>query len=155
MSSLNPNKLHVTYLKGVSKRDPINPRAYTLTHSDLTGDLYLTIGPKYNKKQISGFYTRLMRDEVLANWIIRGEPSLMVHCHVSGGLVIGSPRWRYSIFKRHLPMVIQAFRFGDRSLFIRYPKLDSSNVLVQFHAVQSTYNSIQKWGQFKDYRIED
>jgi len=66
MSGLNPKKLHVTYLPGVDPEAPIAPRRYTLTHSDVTGNLYLTIGPDYNLNQISGWYTRFMRDEVLA-----------------------------------------------------------------------------------------
>jgi hypothetical protein len=43
-------------------------RCYTLTHSDTTGELFLTIGPDFDRAQISGLYTRLMRDEVLAEW---------------------------------------------------------------------------------------
>eukprot|EP00899_Mesostigma_viride_P005441 jgi/Mesvir1/14899/Mv26262-RA.2 len=45
-----------------------NPRTYTLTHNDLTGDLLLSMGPHYNKKQIAGWYTQLLRDEVVAEW---------------------------------------------------------------------------------------
>lgn len=29
------------------------PRKYTLTHSDVTGELLLTIGPSYNRFQVS------------------------------------------------------------------------------------------------------
>ena len=65
MKRLNPDKLHVTYLAGVTPDDLIVPRRYMLTHSDITGELFLSIGSDYDKKQISGLYTRLMRDEVL------------------------------------------------------------------------------------------
>jgi hypothetical protein len=68
MSRLRPDKLHVRCAGGVTPDGPITPRRYTLTHSDATGDLYLTIGPDYDRQQISGWYTRLMRDEVLAEW---------------------------------------------------------------------------------------
>ena len=68
MADLNPKKLHVTYLPGVGPKTPVVPRRYTLTHSDFSGDLYLTIGPEYNLDQISGWHTRFMRDEVLAEW---------------------------------------------------------------------------------------
>jgi hypothetical protein len=33
-----------------------------------SGKLILSIGKAYNHPQISGLYTRLMRDEVLAEW---------------------------------------------------------------------------------------
>ena len=47
---------------------PLTPRRYTLTHSDSTDDLFLTIAPEVNQRQVSSWYTRLMRDEVVAEW---------------------------------------------------------------------------------------
>ncbi len=68
MSRLRPQKLLVRFAPGVASEGPVAPRCYTLTHSDATGDLFLTVGPGYDRQQISGWYTRLMRDEVLAKW---------------------------------------------------------------------------------------
>jgi hypothetical protein len=65
---LKPEKLHVNYMPGVGPTDPIFPRCYALTYSDTTAELFLTIGPHYNESQISNWYTKLMRDEVLAEW---------------------------------------------------------------------------------------
>jgi hypothetical protein len=86
MTRLNPDKLHVQFAAGATPEGPVTPRCYTLTHSDMTGDLFLTVGPDYDRAQISGWQTRLMRDEVLGEWI-DGEsgPALHLHCHVSGG----------------------------------------------------------------------
>ncbi|HUV26023.1 MAG TPA: staygreen family protein [Anaerolineales bacterium] len=154
MSELDPNKLTVTYLEDISSGDPIIPRAYTLTHSDTTGDLFLTIGTVHNKSQISGWYTRLMRDEVLAEWQFVNEPSFHVHCHVSGGIVLGTAKWRYSIFRQHMPMVLEAFRYGDRKLFEAHPDLDRSTIYVHFHSDKNQYNHIEEWGQFSKFRIE-
>lgn len=153
MSALNPNKLHVNYLDGVSKEDPVIPRAYTLTHSDRTGDLYLSVGAVHNYPQISGWYTRLMRDEVLAEWQFEHEPAFHIHCHVSGGFLFGSPGWRSSIFRQHMPMVLQAFRYGDQSLFNAHPDLDQANIWVHFHAKQDRYNRTENWGKFSDYHV--
>jgi len=86
MERLNPQKLHVTYLTGTKPGNISLPRRYTLTHSDITGELFLTIGSEYDKKQVSGIYTRLMRDEVLAELTSEGDsPVFRVYCHVSGG----------------------------------------------------------------------
>jgi hypothetical protein len=81
MSRLRPEKLHVRLAEGYPAEEPVTPRRYTLTHSDITGDLFLTIGPAFDQAQISGRYTRLMRDEVLAEWL-EDEllPSLHVYC---------------------------------------------------------------------------
>lgn len=154
MSELVPSKLSVTFMEGILSGDPIIPRAYTLTHSDTTGDLYLSIGKVYNRPQISGWYTRLMRDEVLAEWRFDNEPSFHVHCHVSGGILLGSAGWRYSIFRRHMRMVLEAFRFGDRGLFEVHPDLDRATIWVHFHSRKRKYNKIEEWGQFKEFRLE-
>jgi hypothetical protein len=43
-------------------------RRYTLTHNDVTGALQLSIGADYNQRQVQGFYTRILRDEITAEW---------------------------------------------------------------------------------------
>jgi len=103
------------------------PRPYTLTHSDITAELFLTIGPDCNESQICGWYTRLMRDEVLAEWKGTDEgPALHVYCHVSGGFVFGSAPLRYKIFQDELPLVLEALRYGDSSFFAPHPQLDNA-----------------------------
>lgn len=153
MSKLNPDKLNVRFQDGSSREGPVDPRKYTLTHSDTTGDLFLTIAPEYNRPQISGWYTRLMRDEVLAEWVVDGdEHALNVHCHVSGGLVFGPAGWRDSIFKQHLPMVIESFYYGDRYFIESNPALGESKIIVHFHSSKDKYNRIEEWGLLNDYR---
>jgi hypothetical protein len=152
MKRLNPEKLHVTYLPGAGQDGPLSPRRYTLTHSDFTGELFLSIGTEYDGKRISHWYTKLMRDEVLAEWEVEnGAPSLMVHCHVSGGVVFGWAGMRNGIFHRELPLALEAIRFGDRPLVQAYPELDKANVRVRLHAAQARYDVEEKWGHLKDY----
>jgi hypothetical protein len=155
MSRLNSEKLHVRLMSGAKPEGPVTPRCYTLTHSDATGDLYLTIGPDYNRRQVSGWYTRLMRDEVLARWREgTGGPALHVHCHVSGGLILGTAGWRDAIFQRELPLVLEALRFGDDTFIDSHSELDSARIWVHFHAVQPYYNRTELWGRLADYRVE-
>jgi hypothetical protein len=155
MNRLKPEKLHTRFVPSARPDGPVAPRRYTLTHSDATGDLFLTIGSDYDRKQISGWYTRLMRDEVLAEWLREKEedrPTLHVHCHVSGGLVAGPAGWRDAIFKRELSLALEALRYGDRALFESYPELDHAPILVHFHAAQARYNRVEPWGAPADYR---
>lgn len=154
MGRLNPEKLHVTYLPSVRPEAPVVPRRYTLTHSDITGDLHLTIGLDYNLKQISGWYTRFMRDEVLAEWKgSQDAPSLHVYCHVSGGFVFGRAGWREAIFRKEMPLVLEVIRYGDRRLFAVNPRLDNAPILVHFRASKPRYNKTEAWGIPADYRI--
>ncbi len=155
MSRLTPGKLHIRFSGGSGPDRWTLPRRYTLTHSDATGDLFLTIGPEYDQRQISNLYTRLMRDEVLAEWRQdRGGPELHVYCHVSGGLVFGSAQMRDAIFRRELPLVLEALRYGDRALYATWPALDAAPVWVHFRSADRRYNRTERWGVPADYRIE-
>ena len=155
MSRLRPEKLHVRLIEGVGAEGSITPRRYTLTHSDTTGDLFLTIGPSYDKAQISGWYTRMMRDEVLAEWRQDDDgPCLHVFCHVSGGLVIGTARWRDAIFRHELPLVLEAFRYGDRGLYEVIPELDEALIRVHFRSGRRRFRRTERWGTPADYRLE-
>jgi hypothetical protein len=94
-----------------------------------------------------------MRDEVLAEWRQEEEgPGLHVYCHVSGGLVLGTSGWRDQIFRRELPLVLEALRYGDQALFAAHPYLDQAPIWVHFHAEQSRYRALEQWGTPKVYR---
>jgi len=153
MERLNPEKLHVTYLTGTTPENLVLPRLYTLTHSDRTGELFLTIGGQYDKQQISKLYTRLMRDEVLAELADDGDRLVFkVYCHVSGGFIIGTAKWRYNIFHSELPLVLEAIRYSDRTLFEKNPQLDNTPVLISFQSTDSRFNRVKNWGVMADYR---
>jgi len=47
----------------VTSIEPIIHRRYTLTHFDITADLFLTIGLRFVRDKIN-----IMRDEVLGKW---------------------------------------------------------------------------------------
>lgn len=54
----------------------------------------------------AGWYIRLLRDEVLAEWRWDGAPTLHVHCHVSGQeRWLAPPELRNYIFKREMALV--------------------------------------------------
>jgi hypothetical protein len=152
MARLDRDKLHTRFAQGATREQLLFPRCYTLTHSDATGDLFLTVAPDFARRQISGWYTRVMRDEVLAEWKQdNGRAVLQIHCHVSGGLVVGSAGFRDAIFQHELPLVIKALRFGDRRLFDVHPELDRTPVLVHFHSKQRKYDRVEDWGHCADY----
>jgi hypothetical protein len=153
MKRLNPVKLHVTYLTGTTPEELVVPRFYTLTHSDITGKLFLSIGNQYDTKQISGLYSRLMRDEVLAELINEGDGlAFRVYCHVSGGFIFGRAKWRYNIFQSELPLALEAFRYGDKAIFELNPQLDNAPVLVYFKSTDSQFDKVENWGTMAEYR---
>lgn len=107
MSKINPEKITVKFRDGVIACDPIMPRLYTLTHSDMTGDLFLTIGKHYAWDKVSS-----MRDEVLTEWRRNGNSLyFFVSVHVDGGEhEFHLSEKRSEIFRRELPLALTAIR---------------------------------------------
>ncbi|KAL3700815.1 hypothetical protein R1sor_018837 [Riccia sorocarpa] len=125
------------------------PRVYTVTHSDITAQLTLAIAKEINQSQFMGWYSRLQRDEVLAEWRkTRGVLSLHVHCHISGGNWLHSliAKLRFFIFQKELPMVLEAIIHGDHKLFKNRPELEAAPVYVYFHSNVEEYNRLEYWG---------
>jgi hypothetical protein len=155
MSSLNPAKLFVTDNIREESHKNFIPRRYTLTHSDKTGELFLTIDRNYNKKQISTLYIRFMRDEVLAEWKkVNNMFELHIHTHISGGFIFGWARLRNNIIRHHLPLVFQTLRYSDEELFKKNKYLDEARFIVHFHSKKKKYNKIEDFGFIKQYKID-
>jgi hypothetical protein len=149
MSKLNPEKLSVEFRGGVTETTPIIPRRYTLTHSDITAELFLSIGPKYATDKITS-----MRDEVLGEWIKKDEGYVYhVYLHVDGEFGPVAAAIRNQIFRRELPLALEAIRYGDRKFFSAHPKLNSSPIIVFFRSSLPRYKKMENWGTFSDYVI--
>ena len=148
MTDLDPEKLQVAFRDSIDPYKLTIPRKYTLTHSDSTGDLFLTIGTDYDNDQISGFYTRFMRDEVLAEWQMKNNNyELHLFMHVSGGLCFGWAGLRNRIFRHHLPLVLQVIREGDKELFEKRPEIKNFEILVHFQSNRKKYDKIENFGK--------
>jgi hypothetical protein len=153
MQRLNPDKLHVKYLAGTGPEQLTLPRSYTLTHSDMTGDLFLSIGSKYNTEETSKLYTRLMRDEVLAELSGEGDRLVFrIYCHVSRGVIVGTAKWRYEIFQSELPLVLEAIRYSGQVLFKHNPELDDAPVFIHFESNDRRFNKVENWGTMAKYK---
>ncbi len=153
MRELSPETLHVEMMDGIDRGGFSLPRRYTLTHSDSTGHLFLSVGREFNQKQVSGLYTRLMRDEVLAEWReVGGTFQLHVLCHVSGGMVLGTAKMRLGIFRQHMRLVLEALCHGDRGIYASDPDLDEARVMVHFCSPDPRVDNIQDYGPLSEYR---
>lgn len=153
------SKLKVLHV-GVDKENHPGklPRTYTLTHSDVSSKLTLAISQTINNSQLQGWYNKLQRDEVVAEWKkVKGQMSLHVHCHISGGhfLLDLCAKLRYYIFCKELPVVLKAFVHGDEDLFNNYPQLQEALVWAYFHSSLPEFNKVECWGPLKDAVSQD
>jgi hypothetical protein len=149
MSRLDPEKLSVEFREGVTETAPIIPRRYTLTHSDITAELFLTIGLYYAFDKVNE-----MRDEVMGEWfVVENDLRYFVYLHVDGeqGEVVSG--FRNAIFRRELPLALEAIKYGDRLFFDTHPELNQAPIIVYFMSAYPQYNKAEYWGTFSDYEL--
>lgn len=96
-----------------------------------------------------------MRDEVLGQWQNMGKVSLGIYCLVSGGIAIGPAKWRESIFRQHMKMVLEAICYGDRSFLRENQEFLSALIYVHFLTRNKKTNSVEEWGIVTDFMPEN
>lgn len=147
MKRLNPDKLNVEFRTGTAATEPAIGRKYTLTHSDITADLFLTIGLQFAYDKVNA-----MRDEVLAEWRTNnGFPFLYVYVYVDGQFDPAVSAVRNAIFRRELPLALEAIRYGDRMFFAAHPELGNVPIWIHFDSSNPEYNRFENWGSPNDY----
>ncbi|AOV07515.1 staygreen family protein [Sporosarcina ureilytica] len=151
MRKFNPERIAVEYRNGVTATEPVISRKHTLTHSDFTGELFLTIGTEvaWDKVNID------LRDEVIGEWKVNGN-CLYYNVYLfidNKEHDLKAAISRNEIFRRELPLALTAIRYGDRFLFDLYPTLDQVVIIVNF---MSTYPQLFKqecWGTFSNFSL--
>ena len=149
MSKFNSEKLTVEYRNGVSATEPIISRSHTLTHSDVTGQLFLTIGTQFAWDKVNSD----MRDEVLGVWSMEGNNVYYnVFVYIDNGEHdLSAAMRRNEVFRRELPLALTAIRYGDRFLFKCYPSLDYAFIYVTFISSYPQLNKQECCGTFSKF----
>lgn len=151
MNDFIKDKLNVTFIRGITKDEPIIPRCYTLTHSDKTGDIYLDIGLKFAYNKITA-----IRDEVLAEWSKMGNKYILrIDLHVDAPLNGLDVAKRDKIFRKELKLAIKGIIYGDKVFFYKHNILEESPIIVYFNSKEERFNKIECWGTIKDYISSD
>jgi len=151
MSKFNSEMLSVEYRNGLTATEPIIPRKYTLTHSDFSGELYLTIGTQFAWDKVNP----VMRDEVLGEWK-KKENLLYYNVYIfidQGEHDLTAATRRYEVFRRELPLALTAIRYGDRFLFQRYPTLDYTPIIVNFISTYPSLSKQENWRTFNSLSV--
>ena len=150
MSVFDPQKLSVNLIPPATFVHPVEGRKYTLTHSDLTGELFLDIGNVYNEEAIN----QKMRDEVLAEWI-KDEQSrfkLVGKAYVDGG-EFGEilAAIRFNVFKKEMGTALKGIVYGDLLFYESYPPLLDAPIFVYFQSTYPQYQQVFFYGTPRDY----
>lgn len=137
-------------MDGVTATEPVIGRRHTLTHSDETGDLFLTIGCHYAWHKINP-----MRDEVLGEWSTSGSSLYYcVYLYIDQGEYNQTQsEKRNEIFRRELPLALTAIRYGDRFLFNAYPYLNHASIIINFISAYPHFARQECWGTFDRFTM--
>lgn len=145
---IEEEKVFTTFRPPTAATQPIMGRKYMITHSDDTGELYVTIGPAYAEDMVGE-----LRDEVRMTWTMLGDNFVLL-----GEVLVSDPEFeenskiRNEIFTREIPKALSAMRYGDRKLFEAFPALDKTPILVQFNSNLEEYHKLYHYGYVEDYK---
>lgn len=152
MSDFNPQKLSVNLMAPATFARPVEGRKYTLTHSDVTGELFLDIGYRYNMQAVNP----QMRDEVLAEWKrnVRGQFILEGTVYVDGGEYSSTAAGRrFNIFKQEMATALKGMVYGDRPFFAHVSLLLDAPIYIYFRSSYSPYRQVVYYGTPRQYVV--
>ncbi|MFD2444104.1 staygreen family protein [Bacillus sp. CGMCC 1.16607] len=150
MSVFNPQKLSVKLIPPTTFNHPVEGRKYTLTHSDITAELFLDIGYMYNYKSINP----KMRDELLAEWKkdAHGRLNIVGKAYVDGGEFSQKVAdIRYKIFKKEMATALNGIVYGDLPFYIQHPVLLDSPIFIHFLSTYPQYRQVAFYGTPRQY----
>ena len=148
MKELNSQKVFVQYRETMEPYGPVMGRFYTITHSDITAELFVFVAPDYAYDQITK-----KRDEVRIAWELYKERiALTGSVIVDGYGITGDASVRNKIFYNEMPTALQALRQADRFLFDKEPDLDNTPVFIQFISDNPEYNKTYDFGVIGIYK---
>lgn len=148
MRDLNPQKVFSQYRDTMKPYGPVMGRKYTITHSDISAELFVFIAEDYAEDQVTE-----MHDEVRVAWEQKDNKlDLIGSVVVNGEGVKGNSKIRNRIFYNEMPTALQALRQGDRFLFDKDTRLDNTPVFIHFISENPTYDKIYNFGVIGNYK---
>ncbi|ARI75573.1 staygreen family protein [Halobacillus mangrovi] len=153
MAAFDPGKLSVTFLPPADSSQPLRGRKYTLTHSDMTAELFLDVGYMFNKNAINP----KMRDEVLGEWLVDSWRRFYLkgQAYVDGGEYSNEQaNVRFTIFNKEMTTALKGMIYGDRMFFSFYPFLLDAPIFVYFQSVYAEFRQVIYYGTPRQYLNE-
>ncbi|MGM7702093.1 staygreen family protein [Pseudalkalibacillus sp. Hm43] len=150
MSTFDPNKVSTKFLPPANPNYPVVGRKYTLTHSDITGELFLSVGCRIDLESID----QQMRDEVIAEWRRDryGRYHLFGEVYVDGGEFSKEvTERRFNIFRKEMGTALKGMLYGDQPFLSNHPYLLDAPIYIQFNSTYPEYNQTFYFGTLRDY----
>ena len=150
VNDLNNYNLNVNIVEPITDIEPIRFRRYTLSYSDDTQNLYLTIALYFD---MLGLGVTSM-DKVYGQWawVIGDTYDLNLFIFI-GNYPYDIARRRYETFRKLLPLSITAIVNGDRKFLEYNQNLMDSNIIVRFISSHAEFNRAISYNSVEDFLI--
>lgn len=149
MANFDPATLFVTFLPPANLYEPVIGRKYTLTHSAVTRNLFLSIGYSYNTYAIDLH----LRDEIIAQWTNKNEQLVLFgKAYISGGEFDEKTAGeRFYIFQKEMATALKTIINGDKQLYTHFPSLLTAPIYMYFESVYPDFSRVVYYGIPEQY----
>lgn len=150
MKYFDASKVIVEFRNDVNYNLPVLGRSYTVTHSDSTGEIFVTIGTQYATDKFNS-----LNDQVL----------LCMECYnghfqLNGMVSLDLPGSNYSapqrgkIFYDNMNIALMAIRYADRQFYERCCFLDNTPIFIHFCSHEPRLNKVYSFGEISEYKTD-
>lgn len=147
MKNVNPRKVFAQYRDCIEPYEPVLTRKYTITHSDVSAEMFVFIASNYACDKVTAVH-----DDVKIAWE-KGEKGLILKGVVDvDGKQAAMAKIRNKIFLNEIPLALQALRWADRFLFRKSPELDKTPIFIHFKSDSPEFNKIYSLGLIGYYK---
>lgn len=147
MKPFDLEKAEREFLNHSNETYPVIGRKYTITHSDETAGVLVSIGTTYALCRVGE-----MKDEVYLTIECRdGRISFVGMVQVDGENEEETIK-RQKIFLKEMNVALRALRYADREFFAHYQELDASPILIHFRSAIPKYDRFFYFGNMQLYK---
>jgi len=147
---LNSLLFPITYESSEIIRKLDLPRKYTIPHNDETGEIFLSIGHKYNKILLSSEEAVKVQSQVTGEWVKgkNGKYRIYLEALVS---TKKNPQalFRNKIICAEMSPVLEGIALAETCLLTLYPFLLETKIFIRFKSIDKKYDRTEYLGKLK------
>ena len=142
---LNPLLFPITYETAEIITSLGSQRKYTSTHNDVTREIYLNIGTKYDKRLLDSEEVIKDQTQIVGKWVVKDNKH-EIHLKVLVNTEKNpQAQIRNEIFCRELGVVLEGIALAETGLLKIHQGLASTKIFIHFRSIDPKYNRVEYW----------
>jgi len=120
-------------------------RKYTSIHSDETGEIFISVGCRYNKAFLESEEATIVQSQVVGGWVKR-KGKYQIHLRV----IVSSEKnpqviIRNKIFCEELGPTLEGIALAEQGLLAKHPSLAKTKIYIHFESIDKAYDRVEEW----------